>query len=70
MRTFYMLPVMVVLCACTSTDSDQPLAKFRNAVYHVGDQPAQASTRPSEARPAGGVQAPSKPTPQTDRPFF
>jgi hypothetical protein len=72
MRSFYMLPVMVVLSACASTDSDQPIAKFRNAVYHVGDQPTQkpASARSGQATPADGVQAPSKPAPQTDRQFF
>jgi hypothetical protein len=72
MRSFYMLPVMVVLSACASTDSDQPIAKFRNAVYHVEDQPAQMtpSARPGEARPAAGVQAPSKPTSKTGGPAF
>ena len=72
MRSFYMLPVMVVLSACASTDSDQPIATFRNAVYRIGDTPAQMapSTRPDEARPAVGVHALSKPTPQTDRPVF
>jgi hypothetical protein len=72
MRSFYMLPVMVVLSACASTDSDHPIAKFQNAVYRVGDQPAQmpGSAKSGEARPAGSVQAPSKPMLQTDRAVF
>ena len=63
MRSFCMLPVMVVLSACASTDSDHPIAKFQNAVYRVGDEPAQMPASPKSgeaARPAAGVQAPSK----------
>jgi hypothetical protein len=58
-----MLAGMVVLSACTSTASDQPIAKFQNAVYRVGDQAAQMSTsaKPSEAPPEVGMQVPSKP---------
>jgi hypothetical protein len=63
MRGFCMLAVMVVLSACASTASDQPLAKFQNAVYRVGDQTAQMpkSAKPSEAPPEVGMQVPSKP---------
>jgi hypothetical protein len=71
-RSFYVVPVMVVLSAYASTDFDQPIATFRNAVYRIGDTPAQMSpsTRPDEARPAVGVHALSKSTPQTDGPVF
>lgn len=63
MRSFCMLAMMVVLSACASTASDQPLAKFQNAVYRVGDQAAQmpTSAKPDEARPEVGMQATSKP---------
>jgi hypothetical protein len=63
MRSFCTLAVMVVLSACASTPSDQPLAKFQNAVYRVGDQATQmpTSAKPDEARTEVGMQAPSKP---------
>jgi hypothetical protein len=64
MRGFCILALMVALSACASTTaSDQPLAKFQNAVYRVGEQPAPmpASAKSEEAKPADGMQAPSKP---------
>ena len=63
MRSFCTLAVMVVLSACASTPPDQPLARFQNAVYRVGDQAAQTpiSAKPDDAQPEGGMQAPSKP---------
>jgi hypothetical protein len=63
MRGFCILALMVVLSACASTQSDEPIAKFQNAVYRVGDQPAPmpASAKSEEARPADGMQAPTKP---------
>ena len=63
MRSFCILALMVVLSACASTPSDQPIAKFQNAVYRVGDQPGPtpASAKPEEAKPADGMQHASKP---------
>ena len=63
MRSFCILALMVVLSGCASTPSDEPIAKFQNAVYRVGDQPAPmpASAKSEEAKPADGMQAPSKP---------
>lgn len=63
MRGFCILTLMVVLSACASTPSDEPIARFQNAVYRVGDQaaPMPASAKSEEAKPADGMQAPSKP---------
>jgi len=63
MRSFCILALMAVLSACASTPSDQPIAKFQNAVYRVGDQPAttSATAKSEEAKPADGMKAASKP---------
>jgi hypothetical protein len=68
MRNVSVVAVMVVLSACASAaPPDESTAKFQNAVYRVGDQPAQmpasakpGEARPAEARPAVDMQAPSK----------
>jgi hypothetical protein len=62
MRSSCILALMVVLSACASTTSDQPLAKFQNAVYRPGDKaaPTPASPQSEEAKPADGVQAAPK----------
>ena len=63
MRSFCILALMVVLSACASTQSDEPIAKFQNAVYHPGDQaaPTPASAKSEEAKPGDATQAASKP---------
>jgi hypothetical protein len=64
MRSFCILPLMVVLSACASmAASDQPLAKLQSAVYRVEDKPAPtpASAKSEEAKPANGMQGASKP---------
>ena len=63
MRSFRFLALMVVLSACASTPSDEPIAKFQNAVYRPGDQPAPtpASAKSEEAKPANAMQGASKP---------
>ena len=63
MRSFCFLALMVVLSACASTPSAEPIAKFQNAVYRPGDQaaPTPASAKSEEAKPAAAVQGASKP---------
>ena len=64
MRSFCILPLMVVVSACASmAASDQPIAKFQNAVYRPGDQaaPTPASAKSEDTKPADAAQAASKP---------
>ena len=55
MRKLSVVAVMVVLAGCASAaPSDEPIAKVRNAVYRVGDQPGPmpASDERGQAKPA------------------
>ena len=63
MRSFCFLALMVVLSACASTPSDEPIGKFQNAVYRPGDQaaPSPAPAKAEEAKPADATKGASKP---------